>query len=85
MIAVPADIPVTRVEDPTDVVAIAVLLLLHVPPDVVSLKIIVLPVHTAEGPEIEPMVGKTLMVTAMVARTVSVPSTTAILKLSVPE
>ena len=52
MVGVPAERPVTTpVLLPT--VALAVLLLLHEPPDVASLREIVDPVQTTEGPDMD--------------------------------
>lgn len=50
IVAEPADIPVTTPEPLT--VAIAVLLLLHVPPGVALVKVMAEPTHVAEGPPI---------------------------------
>jgi hypothetical protein len=55
MVVVPAATPVTTPADET--VALAVLLLLHEPPDTVSLKVIVAVSHTADEPEMEPASG----------------------------
>ena len=65
MLALPADIPVTTpVVGPT--VAIAVLLLLHVPPATASVKVVVVLKHTVEKPAIVPE-DKTSTVTVLVA------------------
>jgi hypothetical protein len=54
IVTVPGAIPVTVVAVPgvPETVAMAALLLLHAPPATVLLRIIVLPGHTTEGPEI---------------------------------
>jgi hypothetical protein len=61
---VPVAIPVA---DPLrlPIVAMAVLMLVQVPPLILSIKIIVEPVHTLPGPDI--IEGKGLMVTTFVA------------------
>ena len=60
MVGTPADTPVTTpVDEPT--VAIAVLLLLQVPPVVASLIIIEEPVHTVVRPVIGEGVGLTVI------------------------
>ena len=51
MVVVPSAIPVTT-PDVKPIVATALLLLLHVPPDVESERVIVDPTQTVEGPEI---------------------------------
>lgn len=59
---VPAAMPDTEplpVPDRTTVAAL-VLLLVHVPPDIASLRIIVLPVHTFAGPVMAGGVGSTV-------------------------
>ena len=67
----PADTPVTMPVEPT--VAIAVLLLLHVPPDVVSVNVKLLPEHKEDEPAINPAIGKGL--TVMIFLLVTVPQT----------
>ena len=47
-------------------VAMAVLLLLHVPPATPSVRVMVAPVHTELGPDMEPAVGAAVMVTVVV-------------------
>ena len=65
MVAVPAATPVTTpVEEPT--VATEVLVLNHVPPGTISLRVIVLPVATAELPVIG-ATGSTVKVTVAMA------------------
>ena len=49
--AVPAETPVTTPEELT--VAVAVELLLHVPPDILVVNPAVPPIHTLDGPVIE--------------------------------
>ena len=57
MVTVPADTPVTT---PVELmVAIAVLLLLHIPPELVSNKLMVEPTQTVEGPVIGAIVVDT--------------------------
>ena len=68
MVALPVATPVTTPELFT--VAIAVLLLLHVPPVAVSDKVTVEPRHTDEGPVMAPAFGRALIVIAEVAETV---------------
>ena len=59
MVGTPADTPVTTpVDGPT--VASEVLLLLQVPPDVASVRVIVEPGHTAATPPIAAGVGLTV-------------------------
>jgi len=59
MYAMPAAIPVTMpVDEPT--VAVAVRLLLHVPPDAVSCKAVVAPMQTLSTPVIGPGSGFTV-------------------------
>ena len=65
MVAVPPETPVTSPVVLT--VATAVALLLHVPPPVVLVSVILLPAHTDEGPEIALTEGLTLTVTERVA------------------
>ena len=48
---VPSAMPVT-IPEPVPTVAIALLLLLHEPPGVISINVIVLPIHTLPGPVI---------------------------------
>ena len=50
MIAVPAAIAVSRPE--VDIVATAVLLLIHVPPVIISLRVVVAPIHKLGTPVI---------------------------------
>jgi hypothetical protein len=50
MMTVPADTPITT--PPDDIVALAVLLLFHVPPVTLAVKVVVLPAQTVSGPEI---------------------------------
>ena len=59
---VPDDIPVTEPVEPTTV-ACAVLLLLHVPPLTVLVKVVERPTHTAVAPPIA--AGEGLMVTGV--------------------
>jgi len=71
MVEVPADTPdTTPVEEFT--VATPVALLLHVPPVVVELKVVVDPAHTAVVPVMAPTVGNgfTVTVTTLLARVV---------------
>lgn len=64
MIAVPALTPLTMpVPEPT--VAIAVLLLLHAPPVIVSLSVVVAPTHAVADPVI--VGGNAFTVTAFIA------------------
>ena len=64
MVTMPVDTPVAMpVVLPT--VAIAVLLLLHVPPDTASVSVVEMPVHVVAGPVIA--AGALLMVTSVVA------------------
>src|ERR1019366_4639131 len=58
MVSVPPETPVTI---PPVTVAVA-LLLLHTPPVVVSVKVIVAPAHRLDAPVIEPATGNGLMV-----------------------
>jgi hypothetical protein len=63
MIVVPEVIPVTiPVVDPTVTLG---LLLVHVPPPIPSVKVIMAPVHTLDGPSI--IVGDVLTVIVLVA------------------
>lgn len=65
MVTVPAATPATiPVVAPT--VAVAVLLLLHVPPVVVELNVVTAPVHTVEAPDIA--AGNGLTVTVAITR-----------------
>jgi hypothetical protein len=58
MVAVPADMPVTK---PLElIVAIAVLLLVHIPPVVLLDSVVVLPVQAASTPVIVPVVTVTV-------------------------
>ena len=61
----PDETPVTTPEVP--MVAIPVLPLLHEPPGDASVRPIVLPIHTADGPVIEPADGVVMTVTIAVA------------------
>jgi hypothetical protein len=61
MVAVPALTPLTT--PPDDMVALAVLLLLHEPPDTASLKVIVAASQTADEPDMVPAEGAALIVT----------------------
>ena len=61
MVVVPASIPET-VPEPVSTTAIAVLLLLHVPPLVASLKVKRLPVHNVPAPVIDKGNGFTVTV-----------------------
>ena len=63
--AVPAAVPYTMPEPST--LAVAALLVLHVPPPVVSVSIAVVPVHTVAGPLMALTVGVALTVCASVA------------------
>ena len=63
MIAVPPDMPVTTPE-PLPTVAIVVLLLVHVPPPVASLNVVVKPTHTDVIPVI--VAGRGFTVIGMV-------------------
>ena len=51
MIVVPADSPLTNPPE-TEMLATAVLLLVHVPPGVASVRVVVLPWQTAVKPDI---------------------------------
>ena len=62
---VPPATPLTIPDELT--VALAVLLLLHVPPAVASLNVVVAPLHTDAVPVIVPAVGAALTVTTLVA------------------
>ncbi len=61
MVAVPADTPDTT--PPVPAVAIEVLLLLQVPPDVVLARVVLRPVHMVAVPVIEAGSGFTVAVT----------------------
>jgi hypothetical protein len=61
MVVVPALTPLTT--PPEDTVALAVLLLLHEPPDTVSLNVIVAASHTLVAPDIVPAAGAAFTVT----------------------
>lgn len=63
MVAVPADTPLTNPEPL--IVATDVLVLLHTPPDVTSLKGVVDSSHTVATPEIEPDTGSGFTVTTV--------------------
>ena len=82
MVAEPAATPATTPDAVT--VAIAVLLLLQVPPDVASVNVVELPLHTEAAPAMVPAPGAAETVTRMVVNELSVPSATFTLKLSVP-
>jgi len=60
---VPADIPLT-IPEPAVIVALAVTLLVHVPPAVASFKVTVLPTHTWAGPVI--LLGEGITVKTLV-------------------
>ena len=64
MVVVPAVKPLTIPLVP--IVATAVLLLLHTPPVVVSISVVVPPAHKLRGPPIEPTIGSGLTVTIAV-------------------
>ena len=64
MVAVPAATPVTTPVLAT--VAIPVALLLHAPPVVPLVNVVVPPAHTVAVPVIEPALGKGLTVTTLV-------------------
>ena len=83
MVADPAPTPVTTPD--AFKVAIAALLLLHVPPVVPSVRVVELPWHTEAAPEIVPALTVPDIVTRMVVNELSVPSVTFTLKLSEPE
>lgn len=68
MLADPAATPYTTPEALTD--AIDALLLVHTPPAIASVSVIVLPVHTVEGPEMVPAVAPLVTETAAVATAV---------------
>ena len=61
MVSVPATSPVT-VPPATEARVFAVL---HVPPVIVSVKVITAPVHTSEGPAIAPAYGNGFMITGI--------------------
>jgi hypothetical protein len=65
MVSTPAAIPVTIPEVLT--VASVVLLLVQVPPAVVSASVMVLPAQTDEGPVIAPVTGKLYRLSLMPA------------------
>ena len=65
MVAVPAELPVTIPAVPTE--ATEELLLVHEPPVVVLLSVVVLPVHTVAVPVIVPADGVLVTVTICVA------------------
>ena len=64
MVVVPTDMPVTT---PPDTVPTAVLLLLHTPLPVASVKLVVAPAHKVGVPVIVPALGIGLTVTIVVA------------------
>jgi hypothetical protein len=64
IIVFPLDTPVTT--PPADIVAAAVLLLVHTPPDVASVKVIVFPTHTPSSPPIAATAGGGFTVTLAV-------------------
>jgi hypothetical protein len=64
MVVVPTINPDTTPEAP--IVATAVSVLLHVPPAVGLARVMLLPAHTDEGPEIEPATGTVFTVTTAV-------------------
>ena len=61
IVVVPAATPDTIPDVPT--VALAVLVLLHVPPAAASVSVTLLPIHTADGPDIVPATADGLTVT----------------------
>lgn len=65
MMALPADSPVTR--PPEFTVATAVLLLVHVPPVVEALSVVVVPVQIVVVPVIDPAEGAPFTVTVATA------------------
>ena len=65
MVAVPADTPNTEPAELTDATDEA--LVLQVPPVALLVRVPVEPIHTVEGPEIEPAAGAGLTVTVVVA------------------
>ena len=82
IVSVPLAIPVTIPVLPT--IASEGLLLLHVPPTTLSVKLLVLPPQIVVAPVIVPGSGKAEMVMVTEVKAVSVPSFILILKLSVP-
>jgi hypothetical protein len=66
IVAVPEAMPVTT-PVPVPTVAILVLLLVHIPPDIEELKVVVAPSHTVVVPLIAP--GVAITVTTCVAAT----------------
>jgi hypothetical protein len=75
MVALPAATPLTiPVAEP--IVAIEVLLLLQVPPEVALFNVVVLPVHTVAVPVMVPADGVLLTVTTAVAVAVPQPDVT---------
>ena len=65
MVAVPAATPVTTpVEEPT--VAFGIALLVQVPPDAVSVRAIVAPIHAVEDPEMAEGIAYTVTVFAVI-------------------
>ena len=60
MVAVPADIPLTKPDEL--IVATALLLVLHVPPAVASTNWVELPIQTSKVPVIDATVGKAFTV-----------------------
>ncbi len=64
MIAVPAAIPVTT---PADTVAMAMLLLLQVPPGVLDVRLVVLPTQAVNTPLMESVSGITVTTIVAVA------------------
>lgn len=64
MVGVPVPTPVT-IPELVPAVACEVLLLLHVPPEVPSLNVIVAPMHTADAPVIAAGDGLTVIVAAL--------------------
>ena len=68
MVSVPADAPVTT---PVEfIVALLVVTLLQLPPEAVSVSVMVLPVQTADEPAIVPATGNGKIVIAVVASAV---------------
>ena len=68
IVSIPATDPVTTPN--ASMLAIAVFLLSHVPPDIVEDKEVEAPAQTVNDPEIVPAIGNGLMVNALVAMSV---------------
>lgn len=81
MVTLPADMPVT-IPDAEPIEARATLLLVQVPPVVVSVRVTLVAVQTTDGPAIA--AGAAFMVTCIVVVAVEYPSFTSTLKTSVP-